>query len=398
MDNIYQRIKNLLFSMKSLSSCTMTKNWIEVRQHLHQHPELGMNEFQTQRFLIEQLGSLANAAVQSIGETGLLVTFQGKDSGKTTLFRGDIDALPIEEKLDVSYRSRTEGVSHKCGHDGHTTILLSLAHKISSQPPLHGTVHLLFQPSEENGKGARAVLNDTNWTIDHLDFCFALHNLPGFPLHQVACKTGTFTSAVTSWIAKVKGYTAHAAEPWNAANPSTCITQLHDEALKLNFESEDHQEYVTVVPVHIILGSKDYGITPGYGEIHFTIRAHSTKALTKAVESLHNKATTLVQKPFEVQWEEVEPFDANENNTEAVEHIVSAAQQLKLDFNHLNRGFRWGEDFGLFTQKYPGAMFGLGAGEECLPLHHPDYDFPDDLIPTGAEIFFQIFQNIHRNG
>lgn len=332
--------------------------------------------------------------MQEVGRTGLAVFFKGKEAGKNIMIRGDIDALPIHESSPFAYQSEHAGVSHKCGHDGHSTILLGLARRLSETPPARGEVCLLFQPAEEIGKGAEAVLKDSNFKFQ-ADYAFALHNLPGFPLHEVICKAGGFTAAVQSVIFKLQGKTAHAAEPENGINPAEAISEILTLAKELSQKDASREDFALATLIHIHVGERAYGVSAGYGEIHFTLRAWQNEVMSQLDAELLRGVRRLAAKHgLGLDFEHLESFHATQNSDEAFGMIQKSAKALQLNIRELEKPFRFGEDFGLFTQKFSGAMFGLGAGESTAALHHPDYDFPDELIATGVDMFEQLIRNV----
>lgn len=360
-----------------------------LRHYLHQHPEVSQNEYETQKYILYLLNTLDTDKIEKTANTGILVSFHGKAPGKNILLRADIDALPIQETITSDYKSTITGVSHKCGHDGHAAIMYGVAQRYAAQRPEKGNVYLLFQPAEENGWGARNVVADGTLKNLNIDMVFALHNLPGYKKHAVICKTGSFTSSVVSLAAYFKGYTAHAAEPWNGRNPAGAISEYMLNALSLN--AEEKPAYITVTPVHIEMGEKAYGISAGEGSVHLTVRADNNERLNKAMEVMRNMAIEIAKKEeLEVTFEVIEPFESNQNHPDAVNIIHKAADTAKLEYQEIAEGFRFGEDFGIFTNIYPGAMFGIGSGEDCYPLHHPAYDYPDEITTTGITMFTTI--------
>jgi amidohydrolase len=365
----------------------------QTRKQLHSQPELSGKEFNTQQKIIDFLESYCNIKPVKVANTGVLAEFKGKIKGKKILIRGDIDALPIQEINEFNHKSTVSGISHKCGHDGHTTIALGLALLLSEKPLDSGTVYILFQPSEENGKGAQKVLNDSYFKSLQINYAFALHNLPGFPLHEIVIKDKEFTSNVKSVIIKLKGKTSHAAEPekgYNPANTIARIIQYSDERTNNNPNSKD---FFLITPVHINMGKLSYGISAGYGEVHLTIRSWSTDLMETECKKLEEYVETISTTEYinpEIIW--LEEFYANVNNTEAVSFINSASKENNFSIHELTTPFKWGEDFGLFTQQFKGAIFGLGAGKNTPALHNPDYDFPDEITPTGINLFYTIIQ------
>lgn len=364
---------------------------VALRRYLHQHPELSQHEHETQKYLLQLLNALNPDIVTKVANTGILVGFYGLLKGKNILLRADIDALPIQEPINIPHRSVRQGISHKCGHDGHTTILYGLALRYAAERPARGNVFLLFQPAEENGWGARNVIADGVLDNLDIDMVFALHNLPGYKLNNIIYKTGSFTSSVVSLAANFKGYTAHAAEPWNGRNPASAISRYLLAAQQLN--EENKPAYVTVTPVYMRLGEKAYGVSAGEGTVHLTIRADTNERMDNALaQSIALATDAATAEGLEVTFDLIEPFESNQNHPDAVDVVVKAAHTSGFEMEKINEGFRFGEDFGVFTNLYRGAMFGIGAGENCKPLHHPDYDYPDELTTTGIEMFINIQQ------
>jgi amidohydrolase len=370
----------------------------QLRQNLHQNPELSGLEFKTSKRLISFLEKHnPSEIIHPIGGTGIIAVFKGKNSGPKTLLRCEIDALPIEELNDFNYKSVTKGISHKCGHDGHSAILCGIAVLLSEENNFSGTVYLLFQPSEEDGEGAKKILNDPLFKEIRPDFIFALHNLPGFKLGQVVLKNQTFSCAVNSMIIELSGKTAHAAEPQNGINPANAISEIISAFNKKMQSDISQTDYCLITPIYINMGRKAYGVSAGFGEIHFTIRSNSNQNMNKIERELADSVAKIAnQEKLQATISWTQQFRANENNPEAVSFIKKAAVKNGLDLVEKETPFSWGEDFGLFTEHFSGAMFGLGAGENIPALHNPDYDFPDELIPIGTTIFHSILKEIHH--
>ncbi len=366
-----------------------------IRKTLHAFPEVSENEFQTQKRIINYLSQINTPSIQKVGNSGVLVTYKGNQSGPTIMIRGDIDALPIIEVNEIEYKSTSEGVSHKCGHDGHTTILLGLAEVLSEQTITKGKVLLLFQPAEENGMGAEAVLNDDAFRDAKIDYVFALHNLPGYKSNEIVVKENEFTANVKSIILKMNGKTAHAAEPEQGYNPSMAISEILKFANIISYNKPADKDFFLMTPIYATMGDLAYGISAGYGEVHFTIRSWNTELMkqrsNEIVSFMEETCKKYNQKP-NISWTQI--FRANINHPAAVALVRNAARQNNLELTERKYPFRWGEDFGLFTQKYKGAMFGLGAGISTPALHNPDYDYPDEITETGIKMFYQIIQQI----
>lgn len=380
MENLHQRTEAL----------------IRLRKELHKNPEVSGKEVETAKRIVAFLEKYApDEIITDIGETGIVAVYKGRQAGKTVLFRCELDALPIEEINTFEHRSLTNGVSHKCGHDGHMAILCGLATELSQNRPQTGTVILLFQPAEEDGSGAQKVFSDPKFALLQPDYVFALHNLPGFPKNQIVIKDDTFTCAVNSIIIKLNGVTAHAGEPEKGINPALAIASIINQFDALIQPDISREDYCLVTPIYTEMGKKAYGVSAGEGEVHFTVRSDSNSQMKK-VETILEKLAQAIAKEHQLEcnitW--TQGFQANENNKEAANHIRNAAKANDLELLEKETPFTWGEDFGLFTQQYPGAMFGLGSGTHTPALHNPDYDFPDDIISTGITVFHKISKQI----
>lgn len=382
-------MENLNYRMESL---------IRLRKELHKNPELSGKEIETSKRILAFLEKYKPDEIHTeIGKTGIIAIYKGKNEGKTILFRCELDALPIQEINKFEHQSVLKGISHKCGHDGHMAILCGLATELSQNKLENGTVILLFQPSEENGKGAAKVMKNEFFKTLKPDFVFALHNLPGYPKNQIVIKEDTFSCAVTSMKIVLEGKTAHAGEPENGINPAMAIASIIQQFNALNQPNMLDSDFALITPIYSSLGKKAYGVSAGHGEVHFTIRCQSNvkiKELKKLLETVVSKIVQQHQLLFSIKW--IEPFYANENNANAVQLITDAAKKLGFTIFEKEIPFRWGEDFGLFTTHYLGAMFGLGAGLETPDLHNPDYDFPDEIIPTGVKLFYQICKELEH--
>lgn len=364
----------------------------ESRKFLHAHPEISGQESNTAAFITTYLDTLSpDHLIGAIGGHGIVAIFEGAAPGPHILFRAELDALPIKEINDFPHKSQKEGQSHKCGHDGHMTILLGLAQLFSTHRPEKGKVSLLFQPAEETGAGAAEVMKDERFKALKPDFVFALHNLPGHPKHQIVVKSGAFTASVKSLIIRFFGKTAHAAEPEKGINPAFAISELITRIINLSNNDAETDNFALITPVHIQLGTPDYGISAGYAEVRLTIRTWTSDGMNQLGNALLTEIHDIAREnklEYETTWTHV--FRANKNDEEALQAVQKAAEMAGFDLFEKTYPFKWGEDFGLFTQQYKGAMFGLGAGEDTPALHNPDYDFPDELIRTGVTMFFNI--------
>ena len=369
---------------------------ISLRRELHKNPEVSGFEKETAVRIQNYLGQYPpTKLLTNIGGNGILAIYEGKQKGKTILLRCELDALPIQEINSFEHKSKVKNVSHKCGHDGHMAILCGVAKHIFEKPLEKGNVVLLFQPSEENGEGAQAVFDNEKFKLIEPDFVYALHNLPGYEKNQIVLKEGTFTCAVNSIIIKLHGKTSHAGEPENGDNPALAISEIISAFLEKKQPNILDKNYCVLTPIYIEMGEKAYGVSAGYGEVHFTFRSNQNKLMQQIEDELQEIAITISREHNlipEISW--TESFKANENDKVAVDFIRTAARKAELSVLEKEVPFSFGEDFGLFTQHYKGAMFGLGSGKKVPALHNPDYDFPDEIINSGVSIFTSLIKEV----
>lgn len=363
------------------------------RQTLHQYPELSGEETKTAARVSAKLEEYnPDSLMRNIGGHGVIAIFDSGKPGPSLCIRVDMDALPIEEKGNLPYTSKHPGIAHLCGHDGHTTIGIGLAKLLSKKRPDAGRVIILFQPSEENGMGAQRVLNDPSFLELKIDKVIALHNLPGFPMHQVVVRDGTFACASTGIVLDFEGMTAHAAEPENGISPLGAIQELIDYLAPYR-KVKKTERFRLLTVVHLKVGEPAFGISPGKGTLMLTLRAESDDMLSGLKNDITAKALQVAKaNQLKLNTGEVEPFSATKNSDGFSDDLRRHAEKIKLEVLHLQDPFRWSEDVGLLTGKYGGGLFGLGAGEETPALHNPTYDFPDSLIESGVQLLNEFIE------
>lgn len=366
----------------------------ELRQHLHRFPELSGEEKHTSDFIAEQLTAMGIEIIhRDFSLYSVLAEIDSGISGKTLLFRCELDALPIEEINTFEHKSIVKGISHKCGHDGHMIIMLGLAKKLKEHK-LPGKFLLLFQSAEEDGRGARSVIDSEKLKEFDIDFIFALHNIPGFPMGEIMCRPGNFTVSVESLDIRLFGKTSHAGMPERGINPATVLPDIIKYLSSLHHSDPTGKNYFPVTPIEIRLGKPYYGISAGEAVLSYTFRAWDKENLERKKSEIESGLTGIISAtPLKFSFEWKLGFDANINDQHAFEIIKQAARESNYSFKEIEQPFSFGEDFGTLTQQFRGAMFGIGAGEDTPELHNPDYDFPDELHQAGVEMFFKIAIN-----
>jgi len=365
---------------------------VNLRREIHRNPDRSGRETGTAERLLRFFEPLRpDEVIEELGGTGIAFVFSATQAGPTILLRSELDALPIQEVNEFEHRSLHDGTSHKCGHDGHMAILAAVGEKLSKKRPARGRVVLLYQPAEETGQGAAAVIADEKFAPIKPDFCFALHNLPGFPLGEIIVRNGTFSCASRGLAIRLTGKTAHAAQPETGVSPAKAMCQLIAELSELPSVMDFSNELAFATVVGSRLGEQAFGTAPGEAEIWVTLRSETDATMARMVSHAESRIRQLaVEHGLESAIAYRDIFAATVNSERAVDVIRRAADDGLLRV--AEQPFRWSEDFGCFSSIAQCAMFGLGAGEAVADLHNPDYDFPDALISLGADIFLGILE------
>ena len=366
------------------------------RRKLHAMPELSGREVRTAEEVRERLAAMRpDRIVTGLGGHGIAVVYEGIDAGPTVLFRAELDALPIAEETGLGHCSTIPGVAHLCGHDGHMTMLAALARGLWRQRPRRGRAVLLFQPAEETGAGAAAVLADPRFAAIAPDISFSCHNMPGLPLGRVALAEGPVNCASRGMRIALHGRTAHASTPEDGLSPMAAMVAVMPALAALRQGSHRDTDFALVTITHARLGEPAFGIAPGHGEIWATLRTRTTDgmdALRHAAERRARQAAAAARLGIEIGYDDI--FDHCENAPEAVAHLRRALDAEGVPHDPGDLPMRGSEDFGRFGQRAPAAMFFLGAGENHPPLHAPGHDFPDALIAIGARVFMRVTRDL----
>lgn len=367
------------------------ENLTAVRHKLHRLAELSGSESRTAGFLADELAACGpDSLVTGLGGHGLAAVFNGREPGPTVLLRCDIDALPLPEQTGIAHPSDSPEVSHKCGHDGHMTMLLGLARELAESRPGNGRAVLLFQPAEETGAGARRVLDDPAFAPLRPDRVLGIHNLPGHPLGAVVLRKGPFASASRGLTISLSGASSHAAEPQAGRSPALAAATLVQALSSLPQVETGYGTAAKVTIVGIDVGGPAFGTSPGEGRVMATLRAFSDETIDRLAQRCSELVSGISAAhglAFDLNWTEI--FPATINDPHIIDLLALAAKGGGLEVTEPKAPFAWSEDFGHFTAVFPGALVGLGAGTGHPALHHPEYDFPDDLLPVGVAFWRQ---------
>ncbi|MFP4275583.1 MAG: amidohydrolase [Paracoccaceae bacterium] len=368
---------------------------VVLRRALHGAPELSGAEADTAAHLRGLLAGCAPDRILSgLGGHGLAAIWEGRAPGPTVMLRAELDALPIVERTGLPHASRRPGVAHLCGHDGHMAILAGVARLLSRRRPAHGRAVLLFQPAEETGAGAAAVLADPRFAEIAPDWAFALHNLPGLARGRAALAPGPVCCASRGMRLRLTGRSAHASQPETGCSPAPALAALMAALPALAPPGPPPGPGFRLVTLtHATLGVPAFGIAPAQAELWATLRTMTDAGMAALVE----QATRLAQDSaarhglaLEASWHDL--FAHCENDPEAVEIIGAAARRAGLKLGRAPLPMRFSEDFGQFGAGARAALLMLGAGEEHPALHDEHYDFPDALIAPGVRLFAGVLE------
>ena len=368
----------------------------EFRRELHKRPEISGEEFETARTIVAALGAMKHTKIMTgLGGHGVAAVFDSGVDGPTVLFRAELDALPIHELSDAPWVSQVDGKGHLCGHDGHMTMLLGLGRLLSRNPVAKGRVVLMFQPAEEDGSGAKAVVADPAFNDIAPDWAFAIHNEPGGAFGTVATCVGLINCASQGLAVTLTGKTAHAATPQDGVSPALAVAELIPSLTALGQGGPLNDAYELVTLTHVNIGAPTFGIAPGEATIFVTLRTAHDDAMEALATAARQLATDAAERAgLQVGFEVCDDFAASINDEDAVRVAVAAMDAIGVPNSDTGVPMHASEDFGVFGWNAKAAMLCLGPGEDYAALHNPDYDFPDDLIPIGVAVFERIARDL----
>ncbi len=373
---------------------------VAIRRDLHEHPELGLEEVRTSDIIARHLEGYGYKVTRGLAKTGLVATLTNGTSRRSIGIRADIDALPIFEETGLPYASKTPGKMHACGHDGHTAMLLGAARAIAERRNFDGTVHLIFQPAEENFGGAKIMVEEGLFDKFPCDAVFALHNEPNLPFGQFALRDGPIMAAVDEARITVNGVGGHGAEPQETADPIVCGASIV-MALQTIVSRNIHPLDPTVVTVGSFHAGSASNIIPSRAEIVVGIRSFDPTVrdeLERRIRLIAERQAESYGMSATVNYQRF--YDATVNHKAETDLVRDLAVRFAgadkvVD---LERPFMGSEDFAYMLKERPGTYFFLGgrSGEDDKSLHHPGYNFNDDLLPVGAAFWTELTEHYLR--
>ncbi|MDZ7873094.1 MAG: M20 aminoacylase family protein [Rhizobium sp.] len=367
---------------------------LATRHHLHRFPEIGLSEFKTSDYVAEQLTALGYEVTRGLAKTGIVATLRNGSSERSVGIRADFDALPILEETGLPYASEIPGVMHACGHDGHTAMLLGAAKILAERRNFDGVIHLIFQPAEENFGGARIMIEDGLFDRFPCDAVFALHNDPEIPFGHIALREGPIMAAVDECKITVNGRGGHGAEPQSTADPIVCGASIV-MALQTIVSRNIHPLDPTVITVGGFHAGAASNVIPERAEMVLSIRSFDPKVrdqLEQRIRAVAEGQAASYGMGVTIDYERgYDPTINHKAETDFVRDLaVSFAGQDKV--YDLPRPMMGSEDFAYMLAKRPGSYFFLGTQRtpNDPPLHHPRYDFNDDILPVGTTLWVEL--------
>ena len=364
----------------------------EWRRHLHANPEILYDVDETAAFVAEKLREFGvDEIVTGIGRTGVVGVIHGQGAGRAIGLRADMDALPIQEIGDKTWASKSPGKMHACGHDGHTAMLLGAAKHLAETRNFRGSVVVVFQPAEEGGAGALAMVQDGLMERFGIEEVYGMHNMPGMPVGTFAIRKGGIMAAPDKFTVTVKGHGGHAAEPHHTTDPIAVGAQIVGN-LQLIASRNANPLRSVVVSVTRFHAGTTHNIIPEEAVLGGTVRSldetvrdlaeNRIREIAKGVAAAHGADVT-------IEYERACPVTVNhpDETRHAARAAIDVAGPQNVD-TEVDPSMA-GEDFAFMLQARPGAYIMIGNGKTA-GLHHPAYDFNDEAIAYGVSYWVRL--------
>ena len=367
----------------------------EIRQHLHQHPELSNEESATAALVADKLRALGYQVTTGVGGHGVVGTMKSGSGRRSIGIRADMDALPITEQTGVSYASQTPGKMHACGHDGHTSMLLGAAEQLARSKNFSGTVHLIFQPAEEIGfnSGAERMLAEKLFDRFPCDAVYGLHNHPGYPVGKMMFRSGPFMAACDTVNITIYGKGGHAARPHMAVDPILVAGSLVVALQSIVSRSIDPNE-TAVVTIGSLHAGHASNVIPETARLEMSVRSFDAgvrKILEERIRTLVENHAAGYGARAEIEYVPGYPVLVNHDRETAF--ACEVAKELLGEENVVENlpPISGSEDFAYFLQQKPGCFLRLGNGDSAA-LHNPAYNFNDESLTFGAAYWTRLVE------
>lgn len=362
---------------------------VQLRHALHAHPELSNQESWTKAHLMDFLRRNTSRIELVDKGSWFYGAYRAGGDLPGLAFRADFDAVPVADGCGAPYASAVPGVSHACGHDGHSACLAALALEID-QRGAEKNVFFLFQHAEETGDGA-AVCAEL-FQEERVDEIFGYHNRPGVPLGTVQVLDGTIYCASEGVILSYQGIPSHASMPEKGRNPAFAIAALIGQLGTLT-DPKRWRGLVLATVIQVDVGARAFGTQASRGQLLLTIRGQyeeELELLRSELKRLAGEGAAAWGLDLEISFCDVFPETVSHRSSN--DKIRRACRELGIPLRELTEPFRSSEDFGHYTKRIPGAFFEIGSGEACSELHTTAMDFPDTIIPTAVDVFSRLIE------
>ncbi len=371
------------------------------RQHLHQFPETAFDEFNTAKFISEKLTSFGLDVHQGLGRTGVVASLSCDKGSKKIALRADMDALFIQEKNQLSYKSQNDGIMHACGHDGHSAMLLGAAKYLATHADFDGTVYFVFQPAEEGRAGARQMIDDGLFDLFPADCVFGLHNFPDVPQGHFAIKSGAMMASFDCFEIVLSGQATHAAMPQKGNDVIVAaghIINALQTVVSRNVAPAD-SAVLSITQVH---AGNTWNAIPDTAVIRGTYRCF-TETNQQLIKDRLMQITESLAQGFAITAEiNINPENAGypvTRNSDAETALAISVAQEVVGVDKVNMQpvpSMGSEDFSFMLEEKPGCYVWLGNGSSdggCL-LHNPHYDFNDQILIVGASYWVKLVERV----
>ena len=378
------------------------KSW---RQDLHKIPEIGLEEYETSKYIKNKLKEFNINFKEGYSNTGLVAWVKGNkgNSNKSIGLRADFDALPMPEKNNFDHKSTKDGMMHACGHDGHTSMLLGAAKYISENNDFDGTVYFIFQPGEEGFAGGKKMIEDGLFDDFSIDEVYALHNWPDLPLGSFGVNSGPMMAAVDEFDIIVKGKGGHAAFPQLVIDPIIVASQIVTAIQTIISRSTDpvDKALISITKIH---GGTAYNVIDDEVKLSGTIRTFKPETrsfIEKRIEEIANGIAKAHGAGANIEFDLINKYPPTINSKKESEFAAKIAKQMVGEEN-VNTDIdpsMGGEDFSYLLNKKPGSYLYIGQGDENhkAHLHTTKYDFNDNLLPIGVNYWVNLVKEYFNN-
>jgi len=390
----------LLSSFYKVNTMNLSKEIIEWRHHLHTIPEIGFEEAVTADFIANKLQEFGIEVVRGIGKTGMVGILKRGTSTKSIALRADFDAIPVEEQNDFCYASKNSGMMHGCGHDGHISMLLGAAYQLSQQDDFDGTVYFVFQPAEEQGTGAKAMIEDGLFTRWKMDSIYAMHNLPGLPVGDFLISPSSVMASENHFKIEVLADGGHAAMPHLGSDPVIAACNIVSALQSIITRNLDAIHEPAVLSVTDIKTNGGANVIPTVVTLSGDTRCFTDETqeyIKQAMERVVSGVTSAAGLSYNYEFSNCVLSTVNDASTSAIAVRVAKKVVGESKVNDNCKPYCISEDFSFMQREVPSCYMLVGnglAGEKGgTALHLPHYDFNDDLLLIGANFWVELVRD-----